>query len=334
MEFLFLIVIFASFLSTYLIIPKWIKRAHQNNLTSKDMHKVKGKKVAEFGGLTVLGGATLGILTYIAINTFYFDRMNGNLVYIFALLSVLFISSIVGFIDDLLGWKEGLSKRIRIFMIFSAAIPLMVINAGVSAMNLPFFGTVNFGILYPLFIIPLGIVGATVTFNFLAGYNGLETSQGILILSALAIVTYFTGTPWLSIISLSMVASLFAFYLFNKVPAKIFPGDVLTYSVGALIATISILGNIEKIAVFFFIPYIMETILKLRGGLKKESFAKLNKKDGSLEPPYKKIYGIEHLAIIILKKIKPNKKAYEKEVVYLINFFQIIIILIGLAIFM
>jgi UDP-N-acetylglucosamine--dolichyl-phosphate N-acetylglucosaminephosphotransferase len=104
--------------------------------------------------------------------------------------------------------------------------------------------------------------------------------------------------------------------------------------VGALIATISILGNIEKIAVFFFIPYIMETILKLRGGLKKESFAKLNKKDGSLEPPYKKIYGIEHLAIIILKKIKPNKKAYEKEVVYLINFFQIIIILIGLAIFM
>jgi UDP-N-acetylglucosamine--dolichyl-phosphate N-acetylglucosaminephosphotransferase len=210
----------------------------------------------------------------------------------------------------------------------------MAINAGVSTMSVPFFGAINLGILYPLFIIPLGIVGATVTFNFLAGYNGLETSQGILILSALAVVTYFTGAPWLSIVSLSMVASLFAFYIFNKVPAKIFPGDILTYSVGALIATISILGNIEKIAVFFFIPYIMETILKLRGGLKKESFAKLNKKDVSLELPYKKVYGLEHLAILILKKIKSNKRAYEKEVVYLINFFQLIIILIGLAIFL
>ena len=47
--------------------------------------------------------------------------------------------------------------------------------------------------------------------------------------------------------------------------------------------------------------------------------------------PYYKIYGLEHLAIKILKKIKPTKKVYEKEVVYLINGFQIIIILLGFA---
>ncbi|HIF03136.1 MAG TPA: glycosyl transferase family 4, partial [Nitrospinaceae bacterium] len=33
--------------------------------------------------------------------------------------------------------------------------------------------------------IPLGIVGAATTFNFLAGFNGLETGQGILIFSGL-----------------------------------------------------------------------------------------------------------------------------------------------------
>ncbi len=125
-----------------------------------------------------------------------------------------------------------------------------------------------------------------------------------------------------------MVGSLFAFYLFNKHPAKVFPGDILTYSVGALIAIIAILGNIEKIAIFFFIPYIIEVILKSRGKLKKHSFGKLNI-DGSLELPYKKIYGLEHLSILILKKIKPSKKVYEKEVVYLIHFFQIIVIILG-----
>ena len=129
-----------------------------------------------------------------------------------------------------------------------------------------------------------------------------------------------------------MVASLLSFYLFNKYPAKVFPGDVLTYSIGSMIALITILGNIEKIAVFFFIPYILETGLKARGKLKKESFAKV-KEDGSLDMPYEKIYGLEHLAIYLLKKMKRSGKVYEKEVVYLINLFQITIILLGFVLF-
>ncbi|MEK6844767.1 MAG: glycosyl transferase family 4, partial [Nanoarchaeota archaeon] len=246
---------------------------------------------------------------------------------IFAILSTLFIATMLGSIDDLFGWKKGLSKSMRIVMMLFAAIPLMAINAGESILL-----GIDFGLVFPLFLIPLGIVGAATTFNFLAGYNGLEASQGILILSALSVVTFLTGNSWLSVIALCMVAALIAFYIFNKYPAKIFPGDTLTYPVGALIAAIAILGNIEKIAIFFFIPYLLETILKLRGRLRKESFAKLNK-DGSLELPYKKIYGLEHLAIKILKKIKPSKKVYETEVVYFINGFQIIIILLGFWIF-
>jgi UDP-N-acetylglucosamine--dolichyl-phosphate N-acetylglucosaminephosphotransferase len=296
-----------------------------HGLSGKDMHK-KDREVAEGGGLIVLGGASIGILLYIAINTFLFEG-DGELIYIFALLTVLFISSIVGIVDDLLGWKKGLSKKLRMLIVLFAAVPLIAINAGDSIMSIPFLGLIDFGLFYPLFIIPIGVLGATTTFNFLAGYNGLEASQGIIILSAMSIVTFITGDRWLSMIALCMIASLIAFYIFNKYPSRVFPGDIMTYSVGALIAGIAILGNIEKIAVLFFIPYIIETILKLRGRLKKESFAKLNK-DGSLEMPYEKIYGLEHLAIYILKKIKPSKKVYEKEVVYLINGFQIFIILL------
>ena len=213
-----------------------------------------------------------------------------------------------------------------------ASIPLIAINAGNSIITLPMFGAVNLGLLYPLLFIPIGIVGATTTYNFLAGYNGLEAGQGIIILSALSIVTFLTGDAWLSIIGLCMVASLIGFYIFNRVPAKVFPGDSLTYLVGSLIAAIAILGNIEKIAILFFIPYIIEVILKSRGKLKKSSFGKLNE-DGSLEVPFKKIYGLEHLAIKFLKKIKLNGKVYEKDVVTFIHIFQILIILIVFAIY-
>jgi UDP-N-acetylglucosamine--dolichyl-phosphate N-acetylglucosaminephosphotransferase len=127
-----------------------------------------------------------------------------------------------------------------------------------------------------------------------------------------------------------MVVCLFAFLFYNFYPARVFPGDVLTYPVGGMIAIMAILGDFEQVAVFFFIPYILEVFLKLRGRLVKQSFGKPNK-DGSLGLRYDKIYGLEHLAIRILNKI--GIKATEKRVVYLIWSFQILIIILGFIIF-
>jgi UDP-N-acetylglucosamine--dolichyl-phosphate N-acetylglucosaminephosphotransferase len=330
MEILLVLIILMSFLSTLLIMPIWIKKAKQIGLIWEDMNKLPlEKNVAGSGGIIVILGAMLGIFLYIALQTFYFGSMDGVLINIFAVICSMLLVGGIGFIDDLFGWKRGgLSIRSRIILVLFSAVPLMIINAGESTI----FG-ISFGIIYPLVIIPLGILGATTTYNFLAGFNGLESSQGIIILSALAFVTYITGNSWLSVIALCMVASLLAFYIFNKNPAKVFPGDVLTYAVGILIAITAIMGNIEKITLFFFIPYILEMILKSRGKLKKHSFGIPNT-DGSLEMPYDKIYGLEHLAIKILQKIKPSKKAYESEVVWLINGFQILIILIGMLFFL
>ncbi|MCX6750085.1 MAG: glycosyl transferase family 4 [Candidatus Pacearchaeota archaeon] len=282
MEPLILITIFVSFFCTYLIVPFWIRKAKQIGLLWEDMNKPKREKnVAGSGGITVVIGAMIGIFLYVAIQTFYFKSSDGISIQIFAMISMILLVAGIGLIDDLFGWKKGgLSKRSRIILILFSAIPLVVINAGESTML-----GINFGILYPLLIVPIGILGATTTFNFLAGFNGLEASQGIILLSALSIVMYLTGSSWLSVVALCLVASLLAFYIFNANPAKIFPGDTLTYVIGASIAAMAVLGNAEKIALFFFIPYLLEIILKLRGKLKKQSFGKPNK-DGTLEMPY------------------------------------------------
>ncbi len=322
---LFVPIILISFLITLFVTPLWIKRAKKEKLVGRDVHKTKKEDIAESGGIAVLIGFIVGVFLYVALKTFFFE-VETNLINILGLLCVLFFAAVVGIFDDLLGWKRGLSNRLRIGLLFFAAIPLMALGAGTSTML-----GINFGLIYPLVLIPIAIVGTTSTFNFLAGYNGLEASQGILILGALSIVVFLSGSPWLSVVIACMVASLVAFYLFNKYPAKVFPGDTLTYPVGALIGAVAILGNVEKIALFFFIPYILEFFLKLRGKLKKESFAKLNK-DGSIEVK-EGIYGLEHIAIKILQKVKPTHKAYEWEVPILINLFQIIVIVVGLILF-
>lgn len=334
-EILLLLSLAISFFLTFSILPFWIRKAKGVGLIWEDMNKYGfPKNVAGSGGIIVVISFVIGVLYYVAVRTFVIKDPNGISLEIFALLSVVLILTIVGIIDDLLGWRNrGLSRRSRLFLAFIASIPLVVINAGSSTMNLPFLGIVNFGILYPLVLIPIGIAGATTTYNFLAGFNGLEAGQGILVLGFLSYVAYVTGSPWLSVIGLIMVAALFGFLYYNKYPAKVFPGDSLTWTIGALIAGMAILGNFEKIAVFVFIPYILETILKSRGKLVKSSFAKPNK-DGSLEMPFKKIYGLEHLAVYILKRIKPSKKVYERDIVYLIHGFQIFIIILAFFFFL
>jgi len=328
MNLILLLPLLLSFCVGLFFIPFWIRKAREIGLLWEDMNKQDhSKNVAGSGGVSVFLAFIIGTMMYIAIKTFYF-KSTDNLIEIFASLSVILIIAFIGIIDDISGWRRGgLSIKSRLILLFFASIPLIVINAGESTIM-----GIEFGIVYPLLLIPLGIVGASATFNFLAGYNGLESSQGIIILTALSGITFLAGEKWLSIITACMVFSLIPFYIFNKCPAKIFPGNILTYCVGAMIATVAILGKVEKIAIFFFIPYILETILKSRGKLKKQSFAKVNE-DGSLDVPYDKFYGLEHIAVYILKKIKPSHKVYEMDVVYLINLFQIVIILLGLLIF-
>ena len=332
MELLSLFPVFLSFLLTFLILPSWIKKAKKIGLYWEDMNKYNKPKVAGSGGIAVVLGFILAVFLFIALETFYF-KSSENIIEILSLTSSVLMLAGIGIIDDLFGWQHGgLSAKVRIVLCLFAAVPLMIINAGYSTVTIPFFSWINLGLIYPLVIIPIGIALAATTFNFLAGFNGLEAGQGILILSALSIVAYFINHYWLALIGLCMVFSLLAFWIFNKYPAKVFPGDVLTYSIGGMIAIMAILGNMERVALFFFIPYFIEIFLKLRGKLKKQSFGKPNK-DGSLELAYNKIYGLEHFSIWFLKKFKKDGKIYEKDVVYFIHAFQIIIIILGFIIF-
>jgi|SRR3989344_18012 len=323
--------IIVSFFVTLFLMPFWIRKAKQIGFIWDDMNKINSPKVAGSGGVIVILGFLIGSLLYISYIVFILKSLDSNIMEIFCLLTVILILTGIALIDDLLGWQHGgLSIWSRIILVFFAAIPLMVINAGKSVVSLPFLGTLDLGMIYPIFVIPIGVIGATTTFNILAGFNGLEAGQGAIILSALAVVAFFTGNSWLSLIALIMVFSLLAFLFYNYCPAKIFPGDSLTYPIGGLIAIISILGNFEKVAIFFFIPYILEAGLKLRGRLIKQSFG-MPKEDGSLDLRYKKIYGLEHLSIWLMKKM--NMEPTEKKVVFLIWSFQIMIIILGFIIF-
>lgn len=321
------LIFLVSLIVSFFLTNWWIKVAKKNELVGKDMNKFNGGNVAEAGGIAAISAIILGTLFYIFIKTFII-KSEASLLNVLVLLITLLMAVFIGFIDDVLGWKKGLRQWQKALMTLPIAIPLMVLNMGKHVMDIPLLGGVDLGWIYPLLLIPIAILGTTNGFNILAGYNGLEAGLGMIIFSFFGVVSFVHGSMWLAVIAGIIVFSLAGFFIFNKYPAKIFPGDSLTYPLGAMIGTFAILGNMERLALFAFIPFIIEGILKARSRLKAECFG-VPKKDGSLESRYEKNYSLTHVAIRILKATKG--KATEKDVVYLIWSFELILIVIALA---
>ncbi len=287
-----------SFFITLILVPKIIKYLKSINLEVKDMNKEKTPLVPVSGGLAVFAGIFIGVMCFIFIQTFFYNVPNNIITPLLAALISILIITAIGFIDDLLIGPEkersvGLKQWQKPLLVLPAAIPLMVVNAGITQMSIPFTNiVVNASLLYPLFLVPIAVVGAANMVNLLAGFNGLEAGLGLVYTGMLGIYSYFNGTKIATLIAFITFGALLAFLLYNKVPAKILPGDSLTYLLGAVIASIAILGNIEKAALIVSIPFFIEFFLKLRGKFKPQSYGYY--KEGKIYSKYKKVYSIPH----------------------------------------
>jgi UDP-N-acetylglucosamine--dolichyl-phosphate N-acetylglucosaminephosphotransferase len=312
------LILFLSFFLTLFLTKRWIISAKEAKLMGKDMNKQEKPLIPRSGGLIVTLVICFLLLLYIFLKTFSLLGIpSRNVIEAFAISATVLTAGFIGFVDDVLGWKEGLTQLQKVLLTLPIALPLTVLNVNQSIMLLPFLGNVDLGVLYPLLIVPLGIIGSTNGFNLLAGYNGLEASMSLVIFVVFGFTGLIVGRLWIALIAFVVCASLLAFLYFNWYPAKVFPGNSFTYSIGALIATLAILGNMERMAVWLFIPYFIEILLYFRARVLDrmgdvQAFAKVNN-DNSLELPYEKIYDTTHFAIWFLKKVK--EKVYERDVV-------------------
>ena len=327
------LVLVFSFVLTVVLTKKWIRSANAAQLLGKDMNKPDYPSIPRSGGLVVAIVICFSLLIYIFLKTFSLvGSPSLHVVEAFAISATVLLAGFIGFIDDILGWKEGLTQLQKVLLTIPIALPLTVLNVNQTIIVLPFLGNVDLGLLYPLLVVPLGVIGSTNGFNLLAGYNGLETGMGMVIFAVFGFTGLIVpGRMWIALVAFIVCACLLAFLAFNWYPAKVFPGNSFTYAIGALIATLAILGNMERIALWLFIPYFLEILLYLRARVVDrmgdvQAFAKLNK-DGSLELPYEHIYDTTHLAIWVLKRVK--EKVYERDVVFFLIAVEALIAISG-----
>ena len=290
---LFLVVFGASFGILKIMIPK-LKKA---NIVGKDMHKPDLPEVPEMGGMGVVVAFSFGVVLAMGIEVFFDDLIPVNIVSLFAVLATVLMISLVGILDDLL----DISQKLKAVMPVFAALPLVAIKEGHSILTIPFLGRIDFGLFYPLVLVPVGITGAANAVNMLAGFNGLEVGMGAVAIASLAIISLCIRSMTAFVILMVALACLLAALYYNWYPAKLLIGDVGTLSIGAIIASSVIVGNFETAGIIIIIPYFVDFVIKLPNRLPK-SFGKYN--NGNLYCPNPRPVGLCQLIMKLTGGIK------------------------------
>ena len=237
-EVILLIIVFViGFLFTYYTIPYIIKHMTRKGHVGIDIHKNSKPKVAESGGLGIVIGFTVSCIFL----TLFFPSFSKEIL-IFLLTVIL--AGVIGYIDD----RIRLRSRYKILLsIFSGSVFFFANIVGfinISSPTIPFLDKTRLTIIYP-FLVPIIIAVFTNTVNMLEGYNGEGSGTCLIAVFFLLICGIIWNSAEAIIFTVPVIAILIPFFIYNKFPAKIFPGDIGTLSMGAMVAGIMLFGSLE-----------------------------------------------------------------------------------------
>ena len=166
----------------------------------------------------------------------------------------------MGLLDD---WMD-LRWRYKAFFPLIAAIPLVSFAMRLelrTAIAIPFFGSIDFGLAYYFLIIPLIVTVTTNTINQLGGLNGLETVCPAIVMAGLAIASFFVADSNAVLLCAPLVVLiLLAFFNFE---GKIFVGNTGSFAIGLTLAAFAIISDLKYALVISLLPYILNSSLIL-----------------------------------------------------------------------
>lgn len=284
-----LIGLMLSYAVVYLTLPRIARKLTKEGIVGRDMLKKSETVVPESGGIIIILAvvASLSIVTYLFTTTYKGEDPSQEEMQIWMLSAVATILGVgfIGLVDDYL----NIPQKYKIVLPALAGLPLAFAFLERTDFWIPLLGSFNLGIFYPLLLIPIGITASSNLTNMYAGLNGLEIGCGLIACTFTFLAAAIIGR-WSAVIVLApMIGALAAFLMYNRFPARIFPGDVGTMAIGACLAVASIVGRIKMIAVVALIPFIINFLMylvKARYFMANPDakFASV-REDGTLKPP-------------------------------------------------
>ncbi|XP_058056814.1 UDP-N-acetylglucosamine--dolichyl-phosphate N-acetylglucosaminephosphotransferase [Anopheles bellator] len=258
------------------LIPKMKTMFINANLYGIDMNKRSKPKIPEAFG--VVTGCVFLVSLFLFIPVPFLRNFSTNVAgnfphdkfveFVAAMLSICCMI-LLGFADDVL----NLRWRDKLYLPTIASLPLLMVyytNFNSTTIILPklvrpLLGqSLDIGALYYVFMGMLAVF-CTNAINILAGINGLEVCQSLII--AGSIVAFNVAEIWCDhhndahefslYIMLPYIGATLALWRYNRYPSEVFVGDTFNYLSGMTFAVVGILGHFSKTVLLFFIPQVL-----------------------------------------------------------------------------
>lgn len=213
-----------SFLLVVVGTPIVANFTKNQGITGRDLNKPGFPEIPEAGGIA--------IFIVLALSLIYMDYM--------LLSGVVLLMGIFSFLDDI--YRYGTFYKVLFPLLISFIFYFEVGRAGLL-----------FAVVYFVLITNLS--------NTLAGLNGLEVGLGAIISIFFASFLYLNSSAFTEPL-LVLFAVCLGFLLHNWNPARVFPGNIGTYTIGAFLAGVGILSGYWYALLILFIPQLIDIALK------------------------------------------------------------------------
>ncbi|XP_024943733.1 UDP-N-acetylglucosamine--dolichyl-phosphate N-acetylglucosaminephosphotransferase isoform X2 [Cephus cinctus] len=255
------------------LIPKLRDMFIKANLYGIDMNKKSSDKIPE--ALGVVTGCVFLITMFLFIpipfSDYIFNNVNfphNEFVELLAALLSICCMLLLGFADDVL----DLRWRHKLLLPTIASLPLLMVyyvnfNSTLIIVPKPLRSWLGFSVdLWLLYYIYMGMLAVFCTnaINILAGVNGLEVGQSLVIALSITIFNAIelSGDLWKAhqfslYFMLPYISTSLALFKHNWYPSSVFVGDTFCYLSGMTFAVVGIIGHFSKTTLLFFIPQII-----------------------------------------------------------------------------
>ncbi|NWI69048.1 GPT acetylglucosaminephosphotransferase, partial [Todus mexicanus] len=270
-----------GFLATLTLIPAFKEHFLAARLFGEDLNKASRRPVPEAQG--VISGAVFLIILFCFIpvpflRCFVEEQCaafpQDEFVELIGALLAICCMIFLGFADDVL----NLRWRHKLLLPTMASLPLLMVyftNFGNTTIVVPkpfrvLLGLhLDLGVLYYVYMGMLAVF-CTNAINILAGINGIEAGQSLVIAASIIVfnIVELNGDYRDDhIFSLYFMIPFFfttlGLFYHNWYPSRAFVGDTFCYFAGMTFAVVGILGHFSKTMLLFFIPQVLNFLYSL-----------------------------------------------------------------------
>jgi len=251
------LVFLASFLSSFLVMPKVIDFSKRRGFVGRDVHKDGQPVVPEMGGLGILFGVLVGFSAH-CLASLKID------VCLVVFTSCILIAGAIGVWDYL----KTLSGVMKTLLTVIACAPIVIgwlispSEVMIGRPELPFVGRLRLTIVYWA-LLPFVIAVPANAVNMIDAFNGVMPITSIFSVLALLISSLILERWEAVFMCLLLLGALMGFLPYNLYPSRVFAGDVGSLAVGAGIGAIAVLGRLEVVGIVSLMPQIMNAFYVL-----------------------------------------------------------------------